>query len=319
MKYYIGVFLAFCLLPYEMLSQDDKEKVFIAVVGGTSFGDQAAFGKGLVQEEGAFTVETKKGTSPSIYKLRYKNVPFYYIRMYGFESRQPGEIEGIGHIRTWLALYDLGVTHVIGGASSGAINTQMDYDDLVIIDDFIEMETNRPQNIMDFSGIERPGYFANYNSPFSPSLRKMLIEEARAVQANYSGKLYETATFVQHNPERFETAAEIRAMRILGGDLTSENIATCAIYARQLGIRFGAICSIANPAVGVRPFNFKDMQESVQRIAKQAIPIVLEVIAKIPTDVDAMGPEPVSTGEKFEGSYTNPDAKSHNIVDPKKN
>lgn len=319
MNYFIGVLLAFCLLPYEMLSQADKEKVFIAVVGGTSFGDQAAFGKGMVQEEGVFTVETKKGTSPSIYKLRYKGVPFYYIRMYGFESRQPGEIEGIGHVRTWLALYDLGVTHVIGGASSGAINTQMDYDDLVIVNDFMEMETNRPQNILRFAGIERPGYFANYNSPFSPSLRKMLIEEARAAQPGYSGKLYETATFVQHNPERFETAAEIRAMRILGGDLTSENIATCAIYARQLGIRFGAICSIANPAVGVRPFSFKDMQESVQRIAKQAIPIVLEVIAKIPTNKEAMGPEPVSTGEKFEGSYTNPDAKSHNIVDPKKN
>ena len=43
---------------------DDQEQIFIAVVGGTSFGDQASFGKGLVQEEGVFTVETKKGTSP---------------------------------------------------------------------------------------------------------------------------------------------------------------------------------------------------------------------------------------------------------------
>jgi len=55
----------------------------------------------------------------------------------------------------------------------------------------------------------------------------------------------------------------------------------------------------------------------VQRIAAQAIPIVLEVIARIPTDEDAMGPEPVSTGEVFEGSYTNPDSESHRIVDPK--
>ena len=319
MKYSLLIFLGLFLISSPLSAQENEEKVFIAVVGGTSFGDQAAFGKGLVKEEGVFTVETKKGTSPPIYRFRYKGVPFYYIRMYGFEARKAGEIEGIGHVRTWLALYDLGVTHVIGGASSGAINTQMDYDDLVIVDDFMEMETNRPQNILRFAGIERPGYFANYNSPFSPSLRKLLIEEARSVQEGYTGKLYETATFVQHNPERFETAAEIRAMRIMGGDLTSENIATCAIYARQLGIRFGAICSIANPAVGVRPFSFKDMQESVQRIANQAIPIVLNVIAKIPTDKVAMGPEPVSTGEKFEGSYTNPKAKSHKIVDPNNN
>ena len=114
-----------------------------------------------------------------------------------------------------------------------------------------------------------------------------------------------------------ETAAEIRAIRILGGDLTSLNIATCAVYARQLGIRFAALCSIANPAVGVRPFTFKDMQESVQRIAAQAIPIVLEVIARIPNDEQAMAPEPISTGETYEGSYTNPDSESHRIVDPR--
>ena len=90
-------------------------------------------------------------------------------------------------------------------------------------------------------------------------------------------------------------------MRILGGDLTSENIATCAVYARQLGIRFAAICSIANPAVGVRPFDFKDMQESVQRIAAHAIPIVLEVIARIPEDKEAMGPEVVVPASHLRG------------------
>jgi len=305
--------LSIFLLMYSSYAQD---KVFIAVVGGTSFGDPETFGKGLVEEEGVFTVETKVGKSPPIYKMRYKGVPFYYIRMYGYESKLPGEIEGLPHVKTWLALYDLGITHVLGGASSGAIKTSLNYDDLVIIDDFMEMETNRPQNILRFAEIERPGIFANYADPYSPSLRQLLIKEARKKQGGYSGKLYESGVFVQHNPQRFESAAEIRAMRILGGELISENIATCTIYARQLGIRFAAICSIANPAVGVRPFSFKDMQESVQRISAQAVPIVLEVIARIPSDKAAMSPETVSTGEKFVGSYTNPDAESHKIVDP---
>jgi len=298
-----------------IIAQD--ENIFIAVVGGTSFGVPEAFGKGLVQEEGSFTINTKAGKSPTIYKMRYKDVPFYYIRMYGAESALTGEREGLHHIRTWLALYELGVTHAIGGASSGGIRTDYDFDDLVIVDDFMEMEVNRPQNILKYAEMERPGIFANYVQPFSPSLRTMLIEQAMARQEGYSGELYTTGTFVQHNPERFETAAEIRAIRILGGDLTSLNIATCAVYARQLGIRFAALCSIANPAAGVRPFTFKDMQESVQRIALQAIPIVLEVIASIPSDKKAMGPETISTGEQYQGSYTNPDSESHRIVDPK--
>lgn len=320
MRHFIKVIfvLAVAAVPlFSINAQPIGEKVFIAVVGGTTFGAPEAFGKGLVQEEGVFTVETKAGKSPPIYRMRYKGVPFYYIRMYGVEGKLAGEPEGKHHIKTWLALYDLKVTHVIGGASSGGIKTTYNYDDLVIPDDFMEMENSRPQNILHHAEISRPGIFANYIDPFSPSLRKLLIDEARKKQEGYSGKLYETATFVQHNPQRFETAAEVRAMRILGGDLTSENIATCAVYARQLGIRFAAICSIANPAVGVRPFDFKDMQESVQRIAAHAIPIVLEVIARIPEDKEAMGPEIVSTGEPFEGSYTNPKSKSHQIADPK--
>ncbi len=305
------------ILTTTLLGYGQNDSAFIAVVGGTSFGDPASFGKDLATEEGVFTVETEAGTSPTIYKMRYKGVPFYYIRMYGAESALPGEREGLHHVKTWLALYKLGVTHVLGGASSGGIRTDYDYDDLIIIDDFMEMEVNRPQNILRYAGLERPGIFANYAHPYSPSLRKLLIQVCQERQESYSGKLYTSGTFVQHNPERFETAAEVRAMRILGADLTSENIATCTVYARQLGIRFAALCSIANPAVGVRPFDFQDMQQSVQRIAAHAVPVVLEVIARIPEDKEAMAPEPVSTGEVFKGSYTNPDSESHRIVDPK--
>lgn len=290
-----------------------EENIYIAVVGGTSFGAPEKFGDGLVEEMGYEQVDTPFGLGPKCYKMSYKGVPFYYVRMYGYETKKPGENDGYVHIRTWYSLHKLGVTHAIGGASSGGIRTDYDYDDLVIIDDFMVMESQRPQNILDFAGIERPGIFPNFAQPFSPSLRGLLIDEARKVQPGYTGRLWETGTFFQHNPGRFETPAEVRAMRILGGELTSLNIGTCSVYARQLGIRWAAICSIANPAVGVRPFNFKDMQDSVQRIASQAIPIVLETIARIPDE--AMDSEPSSTGEAFEGSYTDPDADSHKIID----
>lgn len=310
---FISLFTAI-LATSATIAKDSEtgEDTFIAVVGGTTFGDPATFGKGLVEDEGVFTIETESGESPPIYRMRYKGVPFYYIRFYGYEAVKPGEFEGLAHIRCWLALYKLGVTHVIGGASSGGIRTDYDYDDLIVVDDFMEMENTRPRNILKYAGIERPGIFANYAHPFSPSLRKLLIEEARKVQEGYTGRLWEQGVFVQHNPDRFETAAEVRAMRILGGDLCSENITTVTTYARQLGIRFAALCSIANPAVGVRPFSFVDMQESVQRISRQANPIVLEVVARIPED--AMDPEPVSTGESYTGSYTDPDAEDSKIL-----
>ena len=303
------VYTAAFILP----SSAEEEKVFIAVVGGTSFGAPEKFGLDLVESNGFIQIDTPLGLGPKLYKMRYKGVPFYYVRMYGYETKIPGENDGNVHVRTWYSLFKAGVTHALGGASSGAIRTDWDYDDLVVIDDFMVMESHRTQNILNYTGIERPGIFANYVEPFSPSLRNLLIDEARKAQPGYTGKLWERGVFAQHNPGRFETAAEIRAMRILGADLTSENIGTCTVYARQLGIRWATLCSIANPAVGVRDFNFKDMQDSVQRIAAQAIPIVLEAIVRIP--LEAVAPEPTSTGEVFSGSYTNPDSESSNIIE----
>jgi len=285
----------------------EEEGIYIAVVGGTSFGAPEKFGQGLVEEDGFIQIDTPFGLGPKLYKMSYKGVHFYYVRMYGYETKVLDGNDGNVHIRTWYSLHKAGVTHALGGASSGAIRTDYDYDDLVIPDDFMIMENMRPQNILDYAGIERPGIFPSFATPYSPSLRMLLIDEARKAQPGYSGKLWEHGVFFQNNPGRFETAAEVRAMRILGGDLISENVATCTEYARQLGIRWATICSIANPAVGVRPFRFKDMQESVQRIAAQAIPIVLETIARIPEE--AMDPETISTGEVFTGSYSDPDAK----------
>ena len=296
-----------------VLASAEEESVFIAVVGGTTFGAPEKFGQELVENDGFIRVETPVGLGPKLYKMRYKGVPFYYVRMYGYETYILGENDENVHVRTWYSLYKAGVTHALGGASSGAIRTDWDYDDLVVVDDFMVMESHRTQNILNYTGIERPGIFANYAEPFSPSLRNLLIDEARKAQSGYSGKLWEHGVFAQHNPGRFETAAEIRAMRILGADLTSENIGTCTVYARQLGIRWATLCSIANPAVGVRDFNFKNMQESVQRIATHAIPIVLETIARIPNE--AVEPEPSSTGEAYSGSYTDPDSESSNIID----
>lgn len=281
-----------------------NEKIFIAVVGGTSFGTPEKFGVGIATAEGDFQFETKAGPSPRIFRLRYQGVPFYYIPVYGQDSRRTGEPEHVYHLRTWTALHQLGVTHAISGASSGGIRPDLDFDDIVIIDDFIEWRFSRPINLLDEVGIKRPGVFPNFATPLSPSLRGLLIEEARKRMATYTGKLYERGTFAQFAPGRFESPAEIRAMGQAGADLTSMNQATCIIYARQLGIRFASISSIANPANGVRPFTFQQMQESVQRIAAFTIPVVLEVIARIPQD--AMDPEPISTGEAFVGDYLNP-------------
>lgn len=301
----LSLIVSLVALAVARLHAAEKEKVTIAIVGGTTFGHAASFGKGLVEEEGSFTVKTSVGESPPIYRMRYKRVPFYYVRMHGVESRDLNEEPGWHFVKTWSALHELGVTHVLGGATGGSINSGYDFDDLVIVDDLIISGNQRPQNVLTAAKLpRRQGVFASFVSPFCPQLRQVLIEESERV---YKGRVHITGTMIQDDPGRFETAAEIRMMRVMGADFVTHNVGTEAVYARQLGIRFAALNSVSNPAVGIRPFVYEDMQNSVARITAQSVSIVLECVARIP-DLDNSY-DPICDGERYEGTYTSKSAK----------
>lgn len=301
-KFYKILLIASLLMSASVHAEDGN--VVIAVIGGTSFGYPPDFGKGLVQEEGSFTFKTQVGKSPPIYKMRYKDVPFYYIRAHGRMPNKKSKIiapTGDEYIRTWVALYELGIKYAIGGATGGAINKGYDFKDLVIIDDFILVGNQRPQSVLATAGIVRDNLFDSFAVPFCPDLRDLLIQEAIG---SYAGRVHKSGVMVQDDPMRFETPAEIRMMREMGGDIVCHNVVTEAVYARQLGIHFAALNSISNPATGVRPYSYEDMQESTAYIAAGAVPIVLECIVRIKSMEQTCGYG--CTGEPYRGSYTNP-------------
>ena len=78
MKLSYSIFSFFvCTAGFILPVSAAEEKVFIAVVGGTSFGAPEKFGQGLVESEGFIQIETPVGLGPKLYKMRYKGVPFY--------------------------------------------------------------------------------------------------------------------------------------------------------------------------------------------------------------------------------------------------
>ncbi len=290
--------------PNENVDASD-EAITIAVVHGATFGEAASFGKGLVEFEGTFVVETEIGTSPPFTRMRYRGVPFYFVR--GHLPEPPGvdHPPGWEKIKTWTALHQLGVTHIFGGDVCGSINKDYGFDDLVVVDDFILKDNQRPPSVLQAAGISRPGIFPDFQVPFCPDLRRLYIEDAKEA---YHGRVYSTGVIVQDDPGRFETPAEIRYLRLIGGDLVSHNVVTEAVYARQLGMHFALLNSVSNPAVGVEPFTFSDMQKSVQRIARGTVPILLECIARMPKLKQTCGYG--CTVESVEGSFTDPSAQT---------
>ena len=247
--------------------------------------------------------------SPPITRMRYRDVSFYFVR--GHIPDPPGSAGPPGgtKVSTWAALYQLGVKQVFGGDVCGSINRDYDFDDLVVVDDFLLLDNQRPQSILQAAGLSRPGIFPDFQVPFCPDLRRLYIEVA---SKNYPGRVFQKGVVLQDDPGRFETPAEIHRMRLIGADLVTHNVVTEAVYARQLGIHFALLNSVSNPAVGVKPFTFKDMQESVQRIARAAVPVLLESIVRAANIEHTCGFGCI--GQPTEGTFTDPESKKQENV-----
>ncbi|MEM1189989.1 MAG: hypothetical protein AAGI72_15775 [Pseudomonadota bacterium] len=175
----------------------------IAIFGGTFINDALLLRDDILDEP--FTLQTKLGESAPIYPGEANGVRFYYVHMHGSVALQA----------SWVALYDLGVKEVLGGATAGGINPAMQPYDYVVPHDFIDMNVDRPLSF------PREIYRDPENIPLprvlpamDPDLRTILLEETRARlrgdRALDDISLHKAGVIVQARGGRFESAAEIR-------------------------------------------------------------------------------------------------------------
>ncbi|MFN3911528.1 hypothetical protein [Hyphomonas sp.] len=252
----------------------DVPKATIAIIGGTYMNDAMLFREGLLGAP--FTVETKLGPSPEIRYGEANGVPFYYVHGHGMGKWQ----------ETWLALYDLGVTDAIGGATAGAINPAMKTYDFTIPHDFIDLNIDRaisfPHEVFrDPNAIPVPRYTPAMDTDLRGILKAHTEDILHGSGGNTDITLHDQAVLVQSRGARFETVAEVKMMGLLGGDLVTMSVGTEMTYSRMLGINYACLVVISNPAEGVADWDFAEMPPLYQRINPLSVDIVLAALPDI--------------------------------------
>jgi 5'-methylthioadenosine phosphorylase len=249
------------------------ESPTIALLDGSLVGGEA-FQEGLVEDE--IVVQTKLGESPRFYRCNYQGVPFYYVYFHGVHYQEPPET---AIPKVFMALHQLGIIDVLGGATAGGLKPEYGNGDLFISHDFMDFSHRRPRSILPFIYDENPMTFAHFEQPFSESLRQVLYEEARRI---YPGSVYPRGVVCQEEGPRFGTPSESRYMAMLGGDLITHHVVTEAIYARELGMHFGIINAVSNPAPGIGSYTLDTMTEADAKMGPWCRQIFLNAIARIP-------------------------------------
>ena len=138
----------------------------------------------------------------------------------------------------------LGASRLIITCACGGINTGYNVGDLVMLMDYINLTHTGPLVGMDIDGFDTRFVDMSY------ALDREYIALAESKAQKLGTPLKEGVYFYMPGPQ-FETPAEIKAARILGGDLVGMSVVHEVIMARRMGMRVVGFGLVTNMAAGI--------------------------------------------------------------------
>lgn len=162
----------------------------------------------------------------------------------------------------------LGIETLILSNASGGMNEDFEIGDLMIIDDHINLMPNP------LIGPHKPEYGARFPD-MSDVYDADLIKKAEKIADENNIKVHK-GVYVAVTGPTYETPAEYKAFRILGGDVVGMSTVPEVIVARQAGIKCFAISVITDLGV---PGKIEYMtHEFVQEAAGKAEPKMAAIV-----------------------------------------
>ena len=162
------------------------------------------------------------------------------------------------------AMHLLGVTHIIGLASVGACDYGIKVGTVCLISDFIDLTKSRPSS---FLREHRAALHTGMEDVFSPELNDTLEHLILKAGLPYSGR----AIYACTEGPRFETAAEIRMIRVLGAQITGMTLVPEAPLARDLNMQYAAIGIVTNYCTGMMSYVTDDDIGSVMTKMRESV------------------------------------------------
>lgn len=142
-------------------------------------------------------------------------------------------------------LRSIGLKTVVFTAAVGSLRLDLKPGDVCVLKDHINFMGTNP--LRGFHGKDfGKEMFPDMGTAYTPALRKIALQECRKLGIRSREGVY-TAV----GGPSYETPAEIRAFRILGGDVVGMSTVPEVIVARQIGLQVIGLAWISNMAAGL--------------------------------------------------------------------
>lgn len=170
----------------------------------------------------------------------------------------------------------LGIRALIVTNAAGAVNLGYKAGDIMVISDHIKLMGGSPMRGPNVDGFG-PRFF-EMGSAYTPELRKLALELAEKSALT----VHEGVYFFMPGPQ-YETPAEIRAIRVLGGDAVGMSTVTEALTASHCKLPLLALSVMTNMAAGVLPvpLTSEEVIETANAIERPFTEYVRDIIAHL--------------------------------------
>ncbi|RCW31604.1 purine-nucleoside phosphorylase [Marinilabilia salmonicolor] len=166
----------------------------------------------------------------------------------------------------------LGIDHLIVSNASGGLNPDFKVGDIMVITDHINMFGDNP--LIGRNHNELGPRFPDMSEPYSKELSQRALKIAKN-----NGIELKTGVYVGTAGPTFETPAEYKFFRVIGGDTVGMSTVPEVIVARHAGMTCFGVSIITDSGV---PGQIVEIShEEVQEVAAAAEPKMTKVIAEL--------------------------------------
>lgn len=226
--------------------------VRIAIIGGTGVYDP-----NILKDIRELELTTPYGNC-RVKIGNYQGIEVAFMARHGSDHSVPPHL--VNYRANIWGLKELGVKSIFATAAVGSLNLEMKPKDFVFLDQFLDFTRTRHQTF-----VEQGVVHLDMTDPYCPQLRQTLA--GSAVKLGLPGHV--KGTYVCVEGPRFETPAEIRMFKMLGGELVGMTSVPEVVLAREAQMCYATIAMVTNYAAGISPTPLSH-QEVVDIMAENA-------------------------------------------------
>lgn len=209
----------------------------LAIIGGSGF-----YEPGMLSNVREVTVTTPYGDiNPLIGDLGGREVAFLARHGKG-HSLLPHQINYQANL--W-GLKSLGISRIVATAAVGSLRRRLVPGSLVVVDQFIDFTKRRPLTFFEHNEVHKA--HVDVTGPYCLDLQEYFKKAAEKCNV----KIRVGGCYICTEGPRYETAAEIKMFRMLGGDVIGMTGVPEVVLARELGICYANISLVTNQAAGI--------------------------------------------------------------------